>query len=219
MAFNNNCMCGCSCCWGGSNQALDRKKKGDLLLPSRWADSEWKKITIDNDSDPNGGRGLGIRCLMWDRCQMPSKMIHETFGGRSHESGIGRPPLPHRRTVTSMNQKTKVRAYCGRRRPGSSATENPRFTRRTTALYHSPTLILGCSTKAGATTITRHTQSKIYAGRAALITSWNTTESRAGRHVFTRLRCKVYVNWHEIICNYPCNWLVTGHVITYVMCV
>ena len=56
-----------------------------------------------------------------------------------------------------------------RRRPGSSATENSRFTRRTTALYHSPTSILGC-TKAGATTITRHTQSKIYTGRAALIT-------------------------------------------------
>ena len=79
-------------------------------------------------------------------------------------------PLPHRRTITSMNRRTKVRARCGRRRPGSSATENSRFTRRTTALYHSPTLILGC-TKAGATTITRHTQSKIYAGRAALITS------------------------------------------------
>ena len=24
---------------------------GDLLLPSRWADSELKKITIDNDSE------------------------------------------------------------------------------------------------------------------------------------------------------------------------
>ena len=66
-----------------------RGKGGDLLLPSRWADSELKKRTIDNDSDPNGGRCLGIRCLMWDRCQVPSKMIHETFGGRSHESGIG----------------------------------------------------------------------------------------------------------------------------------
>ena len=64
-------------------------KRGDLLLPSRWADSELKKRTIDNDSDPNGGRCLGIRCLMWDRCQVPSEMIHETFGGRSHESGIG----------------------------------------------------------------------------------------------------------------------------------
>ena len=144
-------------------------KKGDLLLPSRWADSERKKITIDNDSDPNGGRCLGIRCLMWDRCQVPSKMIHETFGGRSHESGIGRPPLPHRRTVTSMNRRTKFRARCGRRRPGSSVTENSRSTRRTAALYHSPTSILGC-TKAGATTITRHTQSKIYTGHAALIT-------------------------------------------------
>jgi hypothetical protein len=27
--------------------------------------------------------------LMWDRCQVPSEMIHETFGGRSHASGIG----------------------------------------------------------------------------------------------------------------------------------
>ena len=31
-------------------------KKGDLLLPSRWADSERKKITIDNDSDPFSSR-------------------------------------------------------------------------------------------------------------------------------------------------------------------
>jgi hypothetical protein len=52
---------------------------GDLLLPSRWADSELKKITIDHDSDPKGGRCLGIRCLMWDRCQVPSEMIHETL--------------------------------------------------------------------------------------------------------------------------------------------
>jgi len=62
---------------------------GDLLLPSRWADSELKKITIDNDSDPKGGRCLGICCLMWDRCQVPSEMIHETFGGRGHASGCG----------------------------------------------------------------------------------------------------------------------------------
>ena len=50
-------------------------KKGDLLLPSRWADSGRKKITIDNDSDPNGGRCLGIRCLMWDRCQVPISVL------------------------------------------------------------------------------------------------------------------------------------------------
>ena len=31
------------------------------------------------------------------------------------------------RTVTSMNRRTKVRARCGMRRPGSSATENSRF--------------------------------------------------------------------------------------------
>ena len=62
---------------------------GDLLHPSRWADSELKKIKIDNDSDPKGGRCLGIRCLMWDRCQVPSEMIHETFGGRGHASGCG----------------------------------------------------------------------------------------------------------------------------------
>ncbi len=62
---------------------------GDLLLPSRWAVSELKKRTIDNDSDPNGGRGLGIHCLMWDRCQVPPDMIHETLGGRSSAGGIG----------------------------------------------------------------------------------------------------------------------------------
>jgi hypothetical protein len=62
---------------------------GGLLLPSRWADSELKKISIDNDSDPNGGRCLGIRCLMWDRCQVPSEMTHETFGGRSQAGGCG----------------------------------------------------------------------------------------------------------------------------------
>ena len=50
---------------------------GDLLLPSLWADSELKKRTIDNDSDTNGGRCLGICCLMWDRCRVPSEMIHE----------------------------------------------------------------------------------------------------------------------------------------------
>ncbi len=61
----------------------------DLLLPSRWADSELKKITVDNDSEPKGGRCLGIRCLMWDRCQVPSEMIHETSGGRGHASGCG----------------------------------------------------------------------------------------------------------------------------------
>ena len=121
----------------------------------------------------------------------------DTVWGRDFKFTIpDAPPLPHRRTVTSMNRRTKVRARCGRRRPGSSATENSRFTRRTTALYHSPTSILGC-TKAGATTITRHTQSKIYTGRAALITCWNTTEFPAGRHVITRKRCKVYVIWHD----------------------
>ena len=75
-------------------------------------------------------------------------------------------PLPHRRTATSPNRRTKVRARCGRRRPGSSATGNSRFTRRTMALYRSPTSILGCM-KAGATTITRSTRKRICAGRAA----------------------------------------------------
>ena len=31
---------------------------GDLLLPSRWADSELKKITVDNDSDPREAGAL-----------------------------------------------------------------------------------------------------------------------------------------------------------------
>ena len=79
-------------------------------------------------------------------------------------------PLPHRRTATSPNRRTKVRARCGRRRPGSSATGNSRFTRRTMALYRSPTSILGCM-KAGATTITRSTRKRICAGRAAWISS------------------------------------------------
>ena len=59
------------------------------MLPSRWVDSEQKKSKIDNDADPTGGRCLGIRCLMWDRCQVPSNLTHEVFGGRSHPSGHG----------------------------------------------------------------------------------------------------------------------------------
>ena len=59
-------------------------KGGGRLPPSRWADSEQKKITIDNDSDPNGGRCLGIRCLdyvlkyhqipRWEACDYKKKM-------------------------------------------------------------------------------------------------------------------------------------------------
>ena len=58
---------------------------GAALLPSRWAELEQKKSTID----PTGGRCLGVRCLVWDRCKVPSNLIHDTFGGRSHASGNG----------------------------------------------------------------------------------------------------------------------------------
>lgn len=57
---------------------------GAALLPSRWVELEQKKITIDNDADPSGGRCLGIRCLTWDRCAVPLNMTHNTFGGHSH---------------------------------------------------------------------------------------------------------------------------------------
>jgi hypothetical protein len=67
-----------------------------------------------------------------------------------------------------QTRRAKVRARCGRRWPRSSATENSKFTRCTTALYRSPTSILGCL-KAGETTILRSTPKRICAGRAAWI--------------------------------------------------
>ena len=61
---------------------------GGVLLPSRWVDSDQMKSTM-GDNDPTGGRCLGIRCLMWDRCQVPSDLTHAVFGGRTHPSGSG----------------------------------------------------------------------------------------------------------------------------------
>ena len=58
---------------------------GAALLPSRWVELEQKKSTIDNDADPTGGRCLGIRCLVWERCKVPSNLTHETFGGHFHK--------------------------------------------------------------------------------------------------------------------------------------
>ena len=62
---------------------------GAALLPSRLVELEQMKSTIDNDADPSGGRCLGMRCLVWERCKVPSNMIHDIFGGRSHASGQG----------------------------------------------------------------------------------------------------------------------------------